>query len=540
MFYYINPLTWLKWISQFLFVWLVGIRWRGLAAAVPAIVVLLLMLVGATISWSSSNRWRNDMVARQTADAFAQEEYEVAELLLRRRLRESPGDSTITLQLAKTYDAMGRGDEAREVFREQALEQENGLAAIWLLDNDFKTEDAKDWSEEKVNEFGKLAEIALKEKPDNLRLHGIRANFLLRERRVGEAILHLEKLRKAAPAVGLQIAVLLKQQGDVNRSRDSAKDAARRISELVTDEPKRVDLRLLHAQVLIFLEDYEEAIRTLSAGYDLTKDNKLRGAIGEAIILYSGSFAERGNDVQALLTRLRLLQQAVRLAPSHPAVLKAIADTILSTVNEDDQQVKALRENILSGTSPGIGHFVSGTAAMMKGDSELAAIELRLAAKTLPESAAILNNLAVAKTANAKKLDNDQVELAEALEMANKAIDLAKGSKSLANQVPFFMETRGQILLALGRFEDSISDFDAALLVPALKEQANLALASAWGNLNQSEKANDFRLAAEKIKTEKERQKAEGRDALEQFGEQLREQGISTGTPPAGSEGEGN
>lgn len=522
MFYYVNPLTWLKWISQFLFVWFVGIRWKGLTAAVPAILVLLLMVVGTTLAWSSSNRWRDVLVANQMKDAAAQEEYEVVDLLLQRQLRDSPDDAMLKMQQAQNYDAMGRGEEARTVFRDLTFEEQNGKAAYWLMKNDFDIEQTKDWSKEQVDDFAALAEIALLDRPNDLQLHGIRANYLMRERKFAEAVVHLEMLRKSNPAVGLQIAMILKQQGDVERARNTASAAARDIGERVADEPKRPELRMLHAQALIFLEQYEEAIRTLSAGFERSKDERLRTAIGEAIILYSGSLSDRGNDVESLVTRLRLLQQAVRLAPSNPAVLKAIADTILSTVNEDNEQVVALRESILSGTSPGIGHFVSGTAAMMKGDSELAAIELRLAAKTLPESAAILNNFAVAKTANAKKLDNDQVELAEALEMANKAIELTEGSKASANQVPFFRETRGQILLALGRYEESISDFDSALIVPALKEQANLALAEAWEGLGQTDKAKEYLVAAENLKAKKERELAEKRDALEQFGETLR------------------
>lgn len=522
MLYYLNPLNWFSWFAQFVHAWLLGVQWSRIAGAIPAVIILLLMAVGATVSWSSANRWRDSLVINQIRDATAQERYDVAELLLLRQLRSNPDNENLELQLAQTYEATGRNSESRDILLKQALQNENPKAALWLLKNEYKDVATKDLDDEQFEELAELAKVRLKADPDNFALHSIRAQYWFRQKNVGEAIPHMAKLKEVQLDVGLKIAIILKEQGDERGARMEAEQCIARIAEEIEKDPKRSELRLLQAQVLIFLEKYEEAVRTLATGYDQTKDERLRNAVGEAIIVYSGTLGKQGNDVRSLVTRLKLLQQAVRLAPSNPAVLKAIADTILSTANEEDEQVVALREGILSGASPEIGHFVRGTAAMLKGDSELAAIELRLAAKGLPESAAILNNLAVAKTSNAKNAGNDQKELAEALDLVNKAIELTQNNVKATRQLPYFHETRGQIYLLFQRYEDAIGDFDEALKVDALRLQANLALAAAYEGLGQKNVAEQHRTAAERLRRLELEAAEKKRDAIEQFGEQLK------------------
>lgn len=522
MWHYVNPISWFGWFAKFLQAWVVSLPWRKVAGAMPAIVVLMLMAVGGAISWSASGGWREDLVINHVTNAFSEKKYDVAELMVERLLRDDPSNKTLQMQLALIYEATDRNVEAREIFREQALQFENEKAVQWLLRNEYRDVALKDLSSEQFAELAELARIQLKFEPDNFGLNSIRTRYWLQQNNIGEAIKHMAKMKEVQLDVGLKMAILYKQQGDMRRANTVAEETANRLSSEIEKTPDRADIRLLHAQVFIFLEKYDEAVRSLAAGYDRTKDERLRHAIGETIIAYSQTLAKQGNNVQALVTRLKLLQQAVRLAPTNPAVLKAIADTVLSTVNEEDKQVVALRESILTGASPEIGHFVRGTAAMLKGDSKLAAIELRLAAKGLPESAAILNNLAVAKTANARQSGHESDELTEALDLANKAIELTKDSESLTPQLPYFHETRGQIYLALGKYEDAIADLDEALKADALKIQANVALAEAYRGLDQTEVADEHLAAADRLRSMQQLQAEQGRDAIEQFGEQLK------------------
>jgi predicted Zn-dependent protease len=572
--YYVNPLTWFGWILQFIQLWVTSFAWRGLAPAVPALIVLALMVVGTTLAWSSSTEWRNRLVDRQLAAADAAENYDVVQLLLRRRLRSDPDNKALQFQLAQTYEKLELDEQSADLYRTQAFEEKNGRAALWLLENEFQVKDAAGWSSEKMEEFGTLAAIAVDEFPRSPELRNLYASYLLQKQELDQAIQQLRQCQKlfedrqeSMPALGFQIALLLKtqakratQQGATQQSKNyddqataAATKAAGQFAKFVDEQPENPVLRVSQARVLIFLERYEEAIRTLADGYKRSKDERLRGAIGEAIIVYSGSLGDGDQSVGALRTRLKMLQQAVGFAPSNPAVLKAIADTILSTINEDDAQVAALRENLINGTAPSIGHFIRGTVAMMQGDADLASIELRLAAKEMPQSAAILNNLAVAKTSLAKENENNPEDLKEALSLADKALELSAETPSLQTQIPYFRETRGQILLAMGRFEEAIPDIDAALQVDALKEQALRALAEAYRGLGQDERAAEYLTAADRFKQRKLAADAEQKGALESFSEMLKSENAaenvlgeadatatSEPNPPAANDGDGS
>jgi predicted Zn-dependent protease len=313
---------------------------------------------------------------------------------------------------------------------------------------------------------------------------------------------------------------LYRAQGDESEARAAANRANRRFRELVEDEPGKPALRLLHARGLVFLKDYQAAFEVLYEGYaEYGQDPDLRKAVGEVLVLYARSLESEPQTLETIRKRLRTLEQALKFAPDNPVVMRSITDTVLAAAESEDAEIAQLREALIDGASPGMAHFIRGTIAMMQDRPQEAAVELQLASKEMPQSSTVLNNLAVARTKLAAKRDNDMGLLEEALRLIDKAIDLVADAPTSRMQRAYFRETRGQVLLAMGKHLEAIPEFEAALAVDALEEQANRSIAKCYEALDLPERAAEHRREAERLAA-----------ANAQAGEDASEQGVGDST----------
>ena len=214
----------------------------------------------------------------------------------------------------------------------------------------------------------------------------------------------------------------------------------------------------------------------------------LQQAMGDTIAAWVSLIEKQKNETPTEKLRvLKMLQVALQYAPNNPRVLTLVADQVLSTIDNEDEEVQTLRDALVEGTSPGIAHFVKGTVGLLNDDPEVGERHLMLAAKHLPNSAAILNNLAVAI---AKK---ENADLEKALALSEKAIS------TVAQPGPYFFETRGQILFQMKRYLDAIPDLERALRADALAKNAHESLATCYSELGQADMAKDHKDAAERM-----------------------------------------
>lgn len=502
MLYYINPLTWFRWTTQFVFAWISSIRWRGSLAAVPALLVFVSMGVGTALALSQSSTWRGNLIDRQLADAQRQSEHEILELLLKRRLRTEPNNRLMLYTLADVRDKLERRDEAIVLFRRLVEEYEDGRAAVWLISNDVNPTKITEWNEEVLKDYGDLTELAVRQYPDSVELNLARADYFHRTGQHGNAIPHLWKTFNAQPMQGLNIAVIHRALGEEEKADDVAKDTQERIEELILAKPQAPEYRVALAKVLVFREQYDEAVNALVNGFRTTGDERLKGLVGDTLVLYANSIRNKDEttSVDDQRRSLILLQKAVKVAPGNPLVIKAVSDTILDVRSKkaSDPELQALTDNLLDSLAPDFAHFVRGTVAMLENKPEIAANELTLAAQSMPQAAAILNNLAVANAALAQQ-NNEPQKLDDALDMVTKALELIEAKKTDPNQLPYFLETRGQIYLAQGKHLEAITDLESALRVPALQLKAHQGLAQAYRAIGQEADAERHQSRAEEM-----------------------------------------
>ena len=493
---YFNPLAWLRWVGEFIYLWAISAPWRDAPKAIPFIALMAFLVVIGIISLSgASSQWRSGLLDKQLIDAWERDDYATAELVVRRQLAARPNEAKLAHQLAIARAAQENHDEAVEIMR-QLVDTKNYLpSAKWLLRDQYIGKSWAELSDDDKREFGQLLGLISDESPDDYGVKQLYADYLIASDRLAESVTYLKQLAEIQPMRGLQAAVISRRLGNFAQADALAERTLESIEKMHSEDPTNADLVLALAQSQIFLNRHGDAVRVLDSGVKRAKTNdskmRLNQAMGDAIVAWIAYIEQAPKKTRKDRLRiLKMLEAALRYAPNNPRVLTLVADKVLETLDDEDEAIATIRKSLIEGTSPGIAHFLKGTAALMKDDLDLATRELKIAAELMPRSAAILNNLAVAM------IMRPDTDLTQALKLSNLAI------KQTSDPSPHFFETRGQILVRLEDFTRAIPDLERALQVPSLATNAHEALARCYEELGEEELAEEHRLASERSKLE--------------------------------------
>ena len=491
---YFNPLSWLRWIGEFIYHWGLSAPWSEAPKAIPivALVAALIVLGVISIKDDEGSGWRTRLLNAQLMDAWESEKYETAELVLRRQLDAQPDDADIVYRLALARDRQDETEEALDLMRDIVRLKGHEPSARWILQNSYVGKQWTSLSEDERVEFGDLLKLIHEERPDDLGIKQLYADYLIASERLSLAIPLLEDLAKVQPMRGLQAAAISRRLGNESNALRLAELALKSVSKMLLEDPTNAVLALAVCQNQLFMRQYPDAIRTLDQAVQVVKTNedriRLNQAMGDAIVAWIQYIQDTPDDsLQVRIKVLKMLQTALNYAPNNPRVLTLVADQVLSTVDEDDDQINTLRQALITGSSPGISHFVQGTAALMKDDVDNAMMHLKIASELMPRSGAILNNLAVAMTTRPGG------DLNQALKIANTAI------QQTPEPTAHFYETRGQILFRLRRYLDAVPDLERALEIPSLAINAHETLADCYKEIGESELSRQHLLAAKDL-----------------------------------------
>lgn len=493
MIQYLNPLQWTKWCGQFLFEWCVSIPWRQVSAGLPAMFLVGALSVLGFLAYSDGGSWRRNLVGGQVQQAFEKENFATAELLTRRQINSGEDTSDNLYRLALTQFQLEKKDEAIAGMRHLVESRRSGDAALWLAKEFYS---GKSWAEltpEQRSDFGALLTMISQQRPDDMVVKLAYMDYLSASGRYAEAIPLLQQLANMRPMYGWQAAVLARQIGDTEMATRLATTTLDKMKKLHSEEPANSSLAIDVVRNQIFLDRHADAVQTLADSISRMKtpeeQQALRQAMGDTIAAWVSVIKNQPNNTPAeRLKVLRLLQVALQYAPNNPQVLTLVADQVLATLDSSDHDLVTVRNALVEGTSPGISHFIRGTAAMMKGEVELAERHLKLASQHLPNSSAILNNLAVALTQRGPK------HLEEALKLSEQAI------AAVPQPSPYFYETRGQILFRMKRYVDAIPDLERSLAVDSLAVAAHQTLATCYEHLDEPDLQADHQDAADRLK----------------------------------------
>ncbi len=486
---FLNPVLWGRWLGNFLVQYTLSIPWGRVSHGIPALLLVALLGSGLLITLGDGTDWRNRLLDQRLETAWESDDYETTELIVRRKLTHDPDDSDSVFQLGLTLCAKGDYEKGTLLLRQLVEHHKHDEAALWLLKEEYDGKPWKDLSEQQREELGIILSVLHGANPNDFGVQTMYVEYLIATQRYPQALPILEKLAITEPMRGLQGAAIARHLGRNALADRLAKRTLEEMAKTSREEPTNASLAMSVAQNQLFLLRHEDAIQTLAIAIRRAKnkndENKLRSAIGDSYVAWVQHIETTPSEsIAAKLRILKLLQQALQFAPQNQRVLALVADRVLASADEDEEEIAEIRRALIEGTSPGIAHFIQGTTALLKDDSAKAMTHLKIAAELLPNSGAILNNLAVALT----KQGDEHLE--EALKLSDQAVSTLKVPP------PHFYETRGQIRLRLGKHLEAIPDLERALQHPDLAQKAHAALAECYEAIGDEDLANEHRKKA--------------------------------------------
>jgi Flp pilus assembly protein TadD len=258
--------------------------------------------------------------------------------------------------------------------------------------------------------------------------------------------------------------------------------------EQLLASPGDLNARMNLARSLMLLQRESEAAQLLLEGHNITGDQELKRAAGEALATWVHRIQKSEPATEEnLVRRLQVLKQAVELAPTNALVLDVLVQAVIACAENTNPRVETLRKSILSSLDPESMHFIEGTVLLMRGDVFGAREHLEVASKHMENLPGVLNNMAVVLY----QQENPDME---------RALSLSEAALERMPYQPYLRETRGQILVRMEQYERAIEDLEFALRAPELAGPVHESLATAYQELGRKELAEEHRAMATAMK----------------------------------------
>ncbi len=285
---------------------------------------------------------------------------------------------------------------------------------------------------------------------------------------------HLLSVVAARPASALPLAMLAKRAGNEKEIWHWTEVAAAYYRDRVEKAPKdNPEDRLAWAQTLALQANYEKAIQVLDFGEDVSGSKVYAFAFAE---VYGYWAAQVARDAPAnLATRLKWIQKGLTYRPQDIRLL----DLLLNLSQLEGLEAKMVEPPSDQGDALAMFHLLMGTSAAQHGDPAGAYRHFALVNGLDSKLLGVPNNMALLLALT------KHPDLSRAL-----AITLALIETSPSQ--PDFHNTRGQILVKLGKWEEAVKDLEFALPSVLDKSATQSSLAEAYRKLGNTQLAERY------------------------------------------------
>jgi len=493
----------LEWFTEWFWpqYWL-SRRWTSLWKGLPAMICMGIAVAGLAAvcrQGGSVLAARYDDAATRVRDGSNPV---VEDLCLRRLLVLQPANRRTRYQYAAALARQNENGGGTQIMSSLAPLDRSGYAPAhyWLAQQSMNTK--TELSAAKVKLLEQRLELSLvgEDAQPAARLQLVA--IALRSKRWEVAAQHLEELVPRRPDLQLALASVYRQQGNEIRATATSGRASAYYARLVHQAPHDDASRLHWAEALVFQRNLREALKVLQAADAAETDPRYGAAIAQVFLMRMAGArttsapselstsadamtpANRPVSTLELASQIELLERAIHYAPNHPVVLNAIAQLSTQETPEGDQARSWLKDALARGDSPATVHLILGTAAATKGDMKDAIFHLEQAVKRDPKLAMAANNLAYVLA------DSDPSQPERALRLVDAALQVMP-------QHPEIRETRGQILLLLGRHQEAILDLEYVLKKLPSRRRVHAGLAAAYRALGNPDLAERHKRMAE-------------------------------------------
>ncbi len=445
----------------------------------------VLMLVGSLVALSHARKDREAGLVRRhylgrLQQAAAREDWPLAALFCRKLSMIEPSEKAHRYQLALTIAAQGEDARAFQLMESIAPRDRKGHdSAHWWMARHLAAASDAGTRESLAAQNWHVTQF-LRSHPDDIDARVFLARTEASLGNQAAAIEHLQRVVAKKPELHLVLSRLSGRAGDaagvVTHAHRAVSIYEARLSERADD----IEAMLHLADALALLERPGDAARVLDKGLRLTNHPQVRAGLVRLCLRSIDLLASHPEPAETLEQRLQLIERALVLEPGQAEALKRLAKLVVETDSAASAAGDLLEIYLAEGTAPAVVHMILGAHALELDDTETAAIHFDAAHRLQPDFPACMNNLAWS-------LANTQPpQLLRASQLADGAIKLAPGR-------PEYHETRGQILLMLGRHREALPDLERGLQSAGDTSVTHAGLAEVYEVLGQRELAEKHR-----------------------------------------------
>jgi tetratricopeptide (TPR) repeat protein len=467
-------------VAGFSRAWLATRNFRQLLWGLPVFVVLLPLAVMGTWTLIRGNSSFATQYNIAVNEAREKKDYEHVQLYQRKLAQLGLSTELTDFQTALALEEDDELQQAYERMQQLAPEEEAGFlrAHIWIIEK-LVSDKLKMPAEERQ----RLLKIHLRH-VEQLGARGpqldlIRCIVLVRDGQLAEAA---EKLAPLVSQLPLAAMLRLECSMALNRPQESRSDA--RMIRLHMDARQRRGETLLADECRVWLAaesllgDLPKAQELAQQWYRLDPKSKAARTtlvkLSEELFRITLGLPDPDPD---RLTDLFLM--AAELA-DNPRDLQAQFASLYRLRSDFPLAQQVVDRVVNSPRTPSTILEAAGTVAFMVGEPERAKVYLQQALQKDPRNAIALNNYAWLI------IQEPKGNLKTALAAANQAIEIKPDEFQ-------YRETRGQVLVRLGRWREAVEDLEfAANGMPSSKE-IHLSLAKAYDALGDSQLAKVHR-----------------------------------------------
>jgi len=346
----------------------------------------------------------------------------LAETLLRRDQLTAPLIRAVELHLAYTTELEPRSAGARAMMKYLYAQFQN-------------------WSAGKTNR--------LSLDPNALITHEVAGWIYFRMDDWPAAKPHLLAEAASNPTVNFMLADLARATGDSPGVQHWNQQAELAYRAKVTQAPHDFPAdRLAWVQAAVRLGQFDTARQILEQGQKLSGTNLYAEALGGVYSAWAQTLTE--TQPANLAGRLQCLQRGLDADSISSSLIQQLA-ALSRVAAPEGKAAQTLLEQLLSaGPGAALRLSILGMTAWQQGDQETAQKYLNQAYNLAPNLPDVANNMALMLAVS------DQPDLERALTVVQSLLDKYP-------EQPHYRDTRGQIYVLMGRYEDGIRDLEFAL-----------------------------------------------------------------------------
>jgi tetratricopeptide (TPR) repeat protein len=283
------------------------------------------------------------------------------------------------------------------------------------------------------------------------------------------------EVEKPLGTIYLELGYREKAMGSFTRAREFLR---KRVERDHRDRSARED----YAAVLIHLGEMEAARSVIEEGKVIDPEGPWTSLLGSLhVILHDIMVVSEQGDTAGRLTELG---RALEYDPDCLPALERLAGYIREEPAQNHELKSLLFRIVADAGNPALAHLMLGNVYWLESNSQAAVFHFERCVELNPKLAVVLNNLAWAL---AHQQPSPQLD--RALTMIESALEEAPG-------VPRLLDTRGTILMKMGRWREALEDLERALAVDPAIPGLHLRLAEVYLALDHPEIAAEHRRLA--------------------------------------------